>query len=180
MPVFNVNGVGTLRVPGTKCTGANGSTNNSASGSGAFVDHDIVCLVEANHLHANSVFQFCSVFEVVSGSSPPTLSFDFLVGATALYGNATAYTTPASRTQSGALCVITAVQSAPGASVNLWTGNVTPLSHFQDFVASNGVNQPQTAATNAGLTFKWRSKWSAVGTGTTTVQQIAAYMLILQ
>ena len=179
-PVFNVNGVGTMRVPGTKCTGANGSTNNSASGSGAFVDHDIVCTVEANHLQANSVFQFCSVFETVSGSSPPALSFDFLAGATALYGNATAYTTVANRTQSGALCVITAVQSAPGASVNLWTGNIAPLSHFQDFIASNGVNQPQTAATNASLTFKWRSKWAAVGTGTNTVQQIAAYMLILQ
>ncbi len=88
----------------TLSVGYGGSTNNSNSGSGAFVNHTPTFTIPANVMTSGRAFRLTAQFQITTGSAVPVLTARLLLGSTVISAIGTAGGQPAAN--------LTNVQSA--------------------------------------------------------------------
>lgn len=147
-----------------------GSTNTSASGSGAFVNMTPNFVLPANFLQSGKAIRITACFSLTTGSAPPALSIELLAGSTVIA--AMASITPAANAanvQHGVQFILQAA-SAPGSSANC---QCCPVGQTNGYAAAAGevstTAMPVALATNAAITLQMATKWSATGTGTNSI-----------
>lgn len=155
------------------CNLRGGSTNDSSSGSGSFVDHTLpgACTIPANHLTTGSLLRVCPQFSWTVGSAPPTHRWRLRLNSTAVYevpGSGLA-PVPTADSRSGSPCVTVTALAAPSASSDTYTNVEMPGGGINIAAAQNWITQPVAFPTNADITLTIGTRWSAVGTGTTFI-----------
>lgn len=145
-----------------------GSTNDSSSGSGAFVNHTTTFLIPANFMTARRVIRVTAHYQLTTGSAPPNLSHKLQVGPVVLLE--TGGITPApnqTNVQTGVHWFFQATQPPSGAS-NVQCSAVESQNAFG--ITGVGITpMPVVVATNAEQALSVSTKWSAAGTGTNTI-----------
>ncbi|MGB6177049.1 MAG: hypothetical protein WBF43_12110 [Methylocella sp.] len=159
---------GGWRVPVTLSVQNGGSTNNSSSGSGAFVSHTPTFTIPANVMTAARAFRVTAHFQITTGSAPPTIAFRLSLGATAIYTSASS--NPAANLTNGQFAVqwIFQATQAPGAAANVQCAAINQANG----VGATGVGltaMPAAVATNASQVLTIATEWATAGTGTTTI-----------
>ena len=162
----------------TLCTATGGQTNNSSSSSGTDVAHtNAQCVLPAAKLTEGSFLKVCGMWELFSGSAPPTLLLKLKANGTTLAempeGGQALHVgaNPRVMTQ----CYTTLVGAiSSGSSRNFFTGPVSAMNGFgSNSFANSTVNQPVPIDVSGTVTLLGTSQFSNVGTGTTTVQLLA-------
>lgn len=157
-------------VPRTLSVQNSGSVNDSASGSGAYVNLTPNFSLPANFLKAGRVLRVTCLFRITSGSVPPSLDLELLAGGTVLAHNAPGPPLASlTNVQWGMQYFLQAVD-APGAAANVECGIVSNSNNIGAAAAVDNTAMPVALATNGALTLQVASKWSAAGTGTTTIK----------
>lgn len=167
----------TLLVAGTygilsqnQCSANSGSTNNSASGSGAFVLMTPNCALPANAITSGRSFVVYMTFQFTTGSAVPVFTWELRAGSTVL-----AHFDPGALTVSQTNRTVTyaiKVQgtAAPGAAAPVVAAALTTPNQTNGITGnSNATAQPVNLATNGGLTLQAATQWATAGTGTNTV-----------
>jgi Major tropism determinant N-terminal domain len=154
--------------PITLLVGNSGTTNNSNSGSGSFVNHTPTFTIPANFMIAARVFRVTAHFQLTTGSGPPTLTFRLTLGATVIYISSVLSPTASMTNVQTAIQWIFQATAAPGASVNVQCaainqGNTVALG------AMNQTAMPVSVATNAAQAVTIATEWTTGGTGTNTI-----------
>lgn len=156
-------------VPRTVSVQNSGSVNDSSSGSGAYVNHTPNLVLPANFLKAGRVLRIVCLFRITSGSAPPSLEVELLAGSTVLAHNVPAAPVPSlTNIQWGMQYFLQAVD-APGAAANVECGIVSNSNAIGNAAVVDNTAMPVALATNGALTLQVATKWSAAGTGTTTI-----------
>jgi hypothetical protein len=152
--------------PGALAVMNSGSVNNSASGSGAFVNHTPGFALPANYLQNGKAVRISAAFRMTSGSAPPTISFALKAGSTVLAAiGAVTPTANLTNFQFGLTFILQAI-AAPGASANCECcvfGNTNGGGGAAGAMSATAM--PVAVATNAAITLQMASEWSAAGTG---------------
>lgn len=152
------------------CVLNTGSTNDSASGSGAYVDFTPTCTVPANFLVANRALRITAHFRYTTGTVPPNLNIKLKFGATELCSDsATAPTGSQTNFQYGYMWLVQGT-AAPSASSNVEATLVGSTNGIASTAISCNTTMPVALATNGSLAITIASKWSAAGTGTTNIK----------
>jgi len=153
--------LGGFPAPVTLFVGNSGSTNNSNTGSGAFVNHTPTFILPANFMIAARAFRVTTHFQITTGTTAPTLSIQFALGATVIASTGLGVL-PVNLTniQIGFAWILQATQ-APSASSNV---QCTIGS-----VSLSTVNMPVAVATNAAQALTIATQWGTPGAGTNTV-----------
>ncbi|HEY4941651.1 MAG TPA: DUF2793 domain-containing protein [Rhizomicrobium sp.] len=157
-------------VPRTLSVQNSGSVNDSASGSGAYVNHTPNFALPANFLKAGRVLRITCLFRLTTGSAPPSLELELLAGSTVLAHNAPgAPLASLTNVQWGMQYFLQAID-APGVAANVECGIVANSNNVGAVAAVDNTAMPVALATNGALTLQVATKWSAAGTGTTTIK----------
>lgn len=145
-----------------------GSTNNSNSGSGAYIDHTPAFTLPANFMTAARPFRLTAHFQITSGSAPPSVLYRVKLGSTVIYSSASVAPTANLANVQIMLQWLFQAVAAPGASSNVQcaalnqaTGPITPRP--------GQTAMPVAVATNAALEVTIATQWTAAGTGTSTI-----------
>jgi Major tropism determinant N-terminal domain len=145
-----------------------GSTNNSNSGSGAFVNHTPTFTIPANFMTAARAFRVTIHFQMTTGSAPPNLNHRLVLG-TSLLGLTTAFIPGASLTNVNfGLMWLFQATGAPSGSTKVQCLFLTAANGGAAAQIS-AVAQPVAVATNAAQAVTIGTQWSAAGTGTNTI-----------
>ena len=162
----------------TLCTSTGGQTNNSSSASGTDVSHsNAQCVLPAAKLTEGSFLRVCGMWELFSGTAPPTLLLKLKANGTTIAAMPDAgqplhvSANPRVITQ----CYTTLVGAiSSGSSRNFFTGPVSAMNGFGSNSFANSItNQPVPIDVSGTVTLLGTSQFSNVGTGTTTVQLLA-------
>lgn len=160
-------------------TGISGSTNNSSSGSGAFVDHTPTATIPANFLISGRVLRVTALFRFTTGSASPNMNFRLKLGSTVVgqYGPSTPVVNMTTRTGSVEFMVVSL--AAPSGSSNTETTAIGNTNQFASTAFLNSIAQPVALATNGALTLTMGSQWDSAGTGTNTVTLMSLSVVAL-
>lgn len=168
-PYFNTDGSASwAAVPMVLSAQNGGDTNNSNSGSGSDLDHNLTFTIPANFITSGRVFRVTAHYRLTTGSGPPLLTHRIKLGSVVLLAS-DAVVPGASLTnvQTAFQWIFQATQ-APGAAANVECGATGSLNS----VGAAGVGRtamPVAIATNAAQVAKVSTQWSAAGTGTNTI-----------
>lgn len=167
--VYGENGA-TKAVTGALSVGFGGSTNDSSSGSGSYVNMTPNNAFPANFLTLGKTIRACAGFSITTGSAAPVLSTSWRIGTTAL-GVGTDITPSNNLASRGyAVCVVLVAAAAPSASSNIYFAPITILTaSTTGTIANFNTAQPAAFATNGALTLQVATKWATAGTGTNTI-----------
>ena len=148
-----------------------GDTNNSASGSGSYKDHNLTFVIPANFLTANKVLRVTAQYKMTTGSAPPVLTHRVTIGGVTVVENDVSAAPPVSLTNRQLIyqyeiqaLATPSASSAIEAGI-LGAGNSSAAPADQNIVAT-----PVNLATNSALTLVVGTKWATAGTGTSTMQ----------
>ena len=160
--------LGGFPAPVTLTVQNSGSTNNSNTGSGAFVDMTPTFTIPANFMIAARAFRVTAHFQITDGSGPPTIAFGLSLGTTAIYTSASS--NPAANLTNVQFAVqwIFQATQAPGAAANVQCA----ATNQANGVGATGVGltaMPAAVATNASQVLTIATEWATAGTGTTTI-----------
>ena len=156
-------------VPRTVSVQNSGSVNDSASGSGAYVNHTPNFSLPANFLKAGRVLRILCLFRLTTGSAPPSLEVELHAGAAVLAHNVPASPTAnCTNIQWGIQYILQAVDP-PGVAANVECGIVANASSIGGANSTDTTAMPVALATNGALTLQVATKWATAGTGTTTI-----------
>jgi hypothetical protein len=155
---------GGFPAPVTLSVQSGGSTNNSSSGSGAFVNHTPTFTLPANFMIAARAFRVSAHFQLTTGSAEPTLTFQLALGATAIWqaGGIIPIGNNLTNVQIAFDWLFQATAAPSGAS------NVQCCGDGVD-VAYSTIGMPVAVATNAAQAITVATKWATAGTGTNTI-----------
>ncbi|HEX4302824.1 MAG TPA: hypothetical protein VHZ78_08520 [Rhizomicrobium sp.] len=164
---------GGVQVPMPLSAANTGSTNNSASGSGAFINMTPNLTLGASYLTNNKAIEVLATFQIVSGSAPPVLHFQLLMGSTVLGSWDPATPTASQTAHSITYRYLIHSTGAPGASVGVIASAFAATNQTNAPAAANTVLQPVIVATNASQVLQIATKWDTAGTGTNTIQLLS-------
>ncbi len=159
---------GGFPAPVTLSVQNSGSTNNSSSGSGAFINHTPTFNIPANFMIAARAFRVTAHFQLTTGSAPPTLTCKLSLGSTVIFMSAALSVGVSMTNAQAAFQWIIQATQAPGAAANVQCVAICQPNG----VGATAVGQtamPVAVATNASQAITLATQWSAVGTGTTTI-----------
>lgn len=146
---------------------ANGDTNDSASGSGAYRAYNLTYSVPANFLAQNRVLRVTAHFRVTTGSAPPVLDIQLKLGGTVIahYQPGAPSGVSVTNRQLGLVWLVqaTAAPSASSATEAVMFGNSNAVGST---VVGSDTAQPVNLATNGALVLSVESQWATAGTGT--------------
>ncbi|MGH6834927.1 MAG: hypothetical protein ACREC9_05085 [Methylocella sp.] len=148
--------------------GNSGSTNNSSTNSGTFVNHTPTFTIPANFMTSGRAVRVTTHFQITTGTGAPVLLHRLSLGTTAL-GTTPSFTPGNSQTNVGfALIWIFQATAAPGASVNVQCSLVTGANGGAS-AQVNTTAMPVAVATNAANAVTIATEWATAGTGTNTI-----------
>lgn len=156
-------------VPRTLSAQRSGDTNNSASGSGAYKEHNLTYTIPANFLTQGRVLRVTAHFRVTTGSAVPVVDIQLRAGSSVLahyQPNATAVS--ATNNQFGLQWFIQAID-APGAAADVEAVMIGNSNAIASLVVHSDTDMPVALATNAALVIKVATQWATAGTGTNTL-----------
>lgn len=159
--------VGGSSGPITASVGTGGSTNDSSSGSGAFVMHTPNYVIPANTLTTNTMLRITAAWTLTTGSVAPGLQLGVYAGNTKLNAPQTAsgLTSNWSGRSFSTSWIISGL-ATPSASSNVHCAPIAPLNAWATNGQLNATAQPVALATNADITLQVASQWANAGTGT--------------
>lgn len=160
---------GGISVPVTLFVGNGGSTNNSNTGSGAFVNHTPTFTIPANFMTNARAFRVTACFYAVTGAAAPTLTARLLLGSTVIAQ--TSAPTPLVNLpgDGSSLEFLFQATAAPGAAVNVQCSLLAAALFAGGQVQTNTTLQPVAVATNAAQAVTIATQWTTPGTGTNTI-----------
>ena len=166
-------------IPQTALVGNSGSTNNSSSGSGAFVNMTPSYSIPANALTSGRAMRITVSLIFTTGAAAPSFNMQLLAGAVVL--GQTIAIVPASNMSGHTWVTQFIIQAlgAPSASTNVTCGIIQQLNSISNASSGLSTNQPNAVATNSGITLQVSTQWATAGTGTNTVsidQLIVEYL----
>lgn len=156
---------GGFPAPVTLFVGNGGSTNNSNTGSGAFVNHTPTFTIPTNFMIAARAFRVTAHFQITTGSVAPTIAFRLSLGATAIYTSANS--SPAASMTNVQFAIQWTFQAAqaPGAAANVQCAAINQANGVG--VTAVGLTaMPVAVATNAAQVLTIATEWATAGTGT--------------
>lgn len=151
-----------------KCSAYSGSTNDSSSGSGAFINQTPSCTIPANTLTAGRALRMTVMVQFTTGSAAPSFSHQISVGSTVLFTTTGSAPTNSVTNRTALYQFLIAATAAPSAASALVTSAVVGTNNSTLGSATNNTAQPVNAATNGALVLQYGDQWSAAGTGTNT------------
>lgn len=159
---------------GSALTANTGSTNNSASGSGAYVVMTPNYTIPANALTSGRAMRVTVGFKFTTGSAVPVFHWQLRAGSTVIAQiNPSAFLASQPGLSVSTVINIQAL-AAPGAAVNVETDAVaSPGGLNIPLTGTNQIAQPVALATNGALTLQAATQWDTAGTGTNTVQIVS-------
>ena len=172
----SVSGNGVLSVQLT------GDTNNSSSGSGADYDHTLTYAIPAGILnHVGRTLRVTQTWYLTTGSSAPNLQYKLKLGSTTIFSNEGASAPGVNlttRTFTITYDLFVSTAGASGAVICAASGAFHAAA--LNTSSTNGVAQPVgTFDTTGALTLTHTSRWATAGTGTNTIQLLAAKVEVL-
>ncbi|MGH6811316.1 MAG: hypothetical protein ACREDM_02915 [Methylocella sp.] len=155
--------------PITLFVGNSGSTNNSNTGSSAFVNMTPTFTIPANFITAARAFRVTAHLQITTGSTVPILTHRLSLGSTAIGQAGSTTAIMASQTNVGfALQWIFQATAAPGGAVNVQCSIIcTP--NAGNVTLQNSIAQPVSVATNAAQAVTIATEWTTAGVGTNTI-----------
>lgn len=163
----------------TLCVDTGGGTNNSSIGFGTDIPHDVSCAIPTGKLTENSVLKVCSLWELTTGATPPTLILKLKADAVTLAAMPTPGQTLQATIGAGRRIITTCYSTVVGAissgtSRNFFTGPVSAMNGFgSGSFAVSDVDQPTPVNVAGEVIITQTSQFPTTGTGTTTIQQLA-------
>jgi hypothetical protein len=167
--ITSVGSIGYGEPLATVCAKTGGNTNNSASGSGSVLVHDLTCTLPANTLTAGSSLRVCPHWHWVTGAAAPQMQMHVQLGGMVVsrYGTGS----PANNItdgKNGVFCSDVVVGEIPSGASAVYAGPEMAHGLLSSGLSPNTVTQPQDVATNAAVDIQVGSRWDAAGTGTNT------------
>jgi hypothetical protein len=151
------------------CAATNGDTNVSGSTPGVDHVHTLTCPFPANVLTAGALLESCALVDATTQGTGTRPAFGLRLGGVTLSTSASTGTSPTLTTNAW-LCFLTAVTSAPGASVPTYTSFALEGPGFAFSGSKPGVTpQPVNAATSSPQTAGFISHWETAGDGLNTI-----------
>ncbi len=159
---------GGFPAPVTLFVGNSGSTNNSSSGSGTYVNHTPAFTIPANFMTAARAFRLTAHFQLTTGAAPPTLSFRLSLGATVIYVSAFVASAVSVTNVQIALQWIFQATVAPGGAANVQCSAINQANGV-GATAIGLTAMPAAVASNAAQALTIATEWATAGTGTNTI-----------
>ncbi len=160
--------VSTTFINRTLSAASGGSTNNSSSGSGAYVTMTPSVSIPANFITTNRLLKI-KLFFLFNTGTPTEFRFNLRLGGTVV-AEAIGSTPTSSMTNRLYMVEIDSIGlAAPSASSNVATaiaGNINAFAVGATIL--NQIAQPVALATNGALTLDCQTQWVGAGTGTNT------------
>lgn len=146
-----------------------GSTNDSSSGSGAYINHTPNFVLPANYLASGKALRITAHFRITTGAVAPTLSVQLKAGTTVL-AQLTGSTPTAliSNNQYGLTFVVQAI-AAIGAAANVEATLFGNSNSPGGVAVGSDTDMPVALATNTALTLQMATQWGSAGTGVNTI-----------
>jgi hypothetical protein len=159
---------GGFPAPVTLFVGNGGSTNNSNTGSGAFVNHTPTFTIPTNFMIAARAFRVTAHFQITTGSVAPTIAFRLSLGATAIYTSANSSPAASLTNVQFAIQWMFQATQAPGAAANVQCAAINQANGVG--VTAVGLTaMPVAVATNAAQGLTIATEWATAGTGTNAI-----------
>ncbi len=160
---------GGWHAPVTLFVGNGGSTNNSSSGSGAFVDHTQTFTIPANVMTSGRAFRVTAHLQITTGSAAPVLTHRIKLGTTVIGANGGG--APANNLTNVGIVLQWIFQStqAPGAAASVQCSLTTVPSGPTNTVNMNTIAMPVAVATTSSQAVTIGTQWTTAGTGTNTI-----------
>jgi hypothetical protein len=148
---------GGFPAPVTLFVGNGGSTNNSNTGSGAYVNHTPTFTIPANFMVAARAFRLTAHFQITTGTTVPILTVRLSFGSTVIctVGNTLSPMAAGQTNAQVAVQWIFQATQAPSASSNVQCATTTAM--------------PVAVASNAAQVLTVATEWATAGAGTNTI-----------
>jgi len=156
--------------PITLFVGNSGSTNNSNTGSGAFVNHTPTFTILANFMIAARAFRVTAHMQITTGTAVPLLSHRISLGTTVIGTCGSTGAPGTNQTNVGFVIqwIFQATQ-APSAASNVQCAVTTSPTGGANSAQENTTAMPVAVATNAAQALTIATEWATAGTGTNTI-----------
>jgi len=156
--------------PITLFVGNSGSTNNSNTGSGAFVNHTPTFTIPANFMIAARAFRVTAHMQITTGTAVPLLSHRISLGTTVIGTCGSTGAPGTNQTNVGFVIqwIFQATQ-APSAASNVQCAVTTSPTGGANSAQENTTAMPVAVATNAAQALTIATEWATAGTGTNTI-----------
>jgi hypothetical protein len=157
--------------PITLFVGNGGSTNNSNTGSGAFINMTPTFTIPANFMIAARAFRLTAHFQLTTGTAVPILTVRLSLGSAviATIGNPTAGPGANQTNAQVAIQWIFQATQAPSASSNVQCSVIENTNIAANSSTTSQTAMPVAVATNAAQAVTITTEWATAGTGTNTI-----------
>lgn len=157
-------------IPQTLFVGNTGSTNNSSSGSGAFVAMTPNYTLPANFQTSARGLDLVVAFRYTTGSAVPGFHWELREGSTTLCHFDPSAPTVSLTNHTMAYHLLLQATGAPSGSTAVECAAVGTPNNSNSAASSNVTAQPVNVATNASQVLQIVTEWDTAGTGTNAVQ----------
>jgi hypothetical protein len=146
-----------------------GDTNDSSSGSGAFVNHSLTRSIPAGVIGAGTVVEVTAWGRFTTGTVPTGFSNRLRANSTTTIvqvGPSTPAINLASQTWSIKYMLVGLAAASASSSVEC--AQASQGNGYGSATTINSISQPVSLATNAAITFDFGTMWASAGTGPNT------------
>jgi hypothetical protein len=162
---------GGFPAPVTLFVGNGGSTNNSSTGSGAYVNHTPTFTIPANFMVAARAFRLTAHFQITTGTTVPILTVRLSLGSTVIctVGNTLSPMAAGQTNAQVAVQWIFQATQAPSTSSNVQCATIENTNIAANSSTTSTTAMPVAVASNAAQVLTVATVWATAGAGTNAI-----------